>query len=321
MIHEYQYVFEVYKEKSFSRAAKNLFISQPSLSATIKKIENQLGYQIFNRSTVKLSLTTEGQAYINAAEKILNIEHDLDAYITDLSQLQTGNLTIAGSALFSSCVIPYIVRVFSNLHPKIKLNFMEADSLLLYEAAQENQIDLIIDAGAHETGLFQSEKLFCENILLAIHQSNPLIHKYHLKDRAMTTQDILQEKHLLDTTPAIDLSLLKDESFILLKKGHDLHQRTLALCAEAGFTPISDIHLNQLMTAYHIAASGLGSTILTDTLIKHGYTAAPLYYFKIQTKCPELIQRDVFIAYQNNAHVTRAMKSFINAAKKIRIFD
>ena len=67
------YIYEIYKEKSFSKAAKNLFISQPALSATVRKVEEELQIQLFDRSTSPLSLTLEGEAYIKAVEKIFHI--------------------------------------------------------------------------------------------------------------------------------------------------------------------------------------------------------------------------------------------------------
>lgn len=61
-----EYVYEVYKERSFSKAAANLFISQPSLSANVKRIEKKIGYPIFDRSTKPLGLTECGRHYIDA---------------------------------------------------------------------------------------------------------------------------------------------------------------------------------------------------------------------------------------------------------------
>ena len=71
-----KYVYEVYREKSFSKAAQNLYISQPSLSARIKQIEEQIGEPLFDRSTNPLQLTEIGKVYIEAAEEIFKIEQD-----------------------------------------------------------------------------------------------------------------------------------------------------------------------------------------------------------------------------------------------------
>ena len=70
------YIYEVYKEKSFSNAAKNLFISQPALSASVKKVERQLGITIFDRSTSPIVLTDAGKVYIDSIEKIMHIEDE-----------------------------------------------------------------------------------------------------------------------------------------------------------------------------------------------------------------------------------------------------
>ncbi len=75
-----KYVYEVYKEKSFSKAAASLFISQPSLSANVKRIENRIGSPIFDRSTKPLQLTEVGEHYIQAIEKIMDIENNLENY-------------------------------------------------------------------------------------------------------------------------------------------------------------------------------------------------------------------------------------------------
>ena len=87
-----KYVYEVYKERSFTKAAQNLYISQPSLSARIKKIEEIIGEPLFDRSTTPLKLTEVGKVYIEAAEEITQIEQRVENYINDLAGLKTGNL-------------------------------------------------------------------------------------------------------------------------------------------------------------------------------------------------------------------------------------
>ena len=78
------YVYEVYKEKSFSKAAKNLYISQPSLSANVRRVEAKIGYPIFNRNTSPLTLTECGERYIQSVEEILAIENSFASFVNDL---------------------------------------------------------------------------------------------------------------------------------------------------------------------------------------------------------------------------------------------
>ena len=70
MLQEMAYVYEVYRERSFSKAAKNLYISQPALSTYVKRVETQIGQKIFDRNVTPIELTEAGRAYINTAEKI-----------------------------------------------------------------------------------------------------------------------------------------------------------------------------------------------------------------------------------------------------------
>ena len=85
-----KYIYEVYREKSFSKAAQNLYISQPSLSARVKKVEKEIGFPLFDRSTSPLQLTEVGEVYIKAAEEIFQIEQRVENYINNLTTLKTG---------------------------------------------------------------------------------------------------------------------------------------------------------------------------------------------------------------------------------------
>ena len=101
-----RYVYEVYKEMSFSRAAKNLYISQPSLSTAVKKVEDRIGFPIFDRSTSPIQLTELGREYIRAAETILDVENGFRSYVDDLSGMRNGSLTIGATNLFASYFLP-----------------------------------------------------------------------------------------------------------------------------------------------------------------------------------------------------------------------
>ena len=116
-----KYVYEVYREKSFSKAAQNLYISQPSLSARIKKIEQQIGFPLFDRSTSPLQLTEVGEAYIKSAEEIFQIEHRMENYINNLSTLKTGNLALGASNLFAAYVLPGLVTRFKQSFPDVNI--------------------------------------------------------------------------------------------------------------------------------------------------------------------------------------------------------
>ena len=105
MFHGKEYVYEVYKEKSFSRAAQNLYISQPALSAAIKKIEARIGCCIFDRSTTPVQLTESGAEYVKAVEKIMDIENRFENHLNNLNSLKVGRLLIGANALIDGQLV------------------------------------------------------------------------------------------------------------------------------------------------------------------------------------------------------------------------
>lgn len=313
MNHAMTYIYEVYKEKSFSQAAKNLFISQPALSAYIKKTENELGIQIFDRTSLPVRPTEAGELYIKAIQRIMAVEKDLSVQLAELSNLERGHLVVAGANFFSAYILPPILHSFIQKYPKIDIQITESDSTSLYTEAVQDNIDLILDAGVCDQNLFQTELLCSERILFAVPASNPLNHSF--TDMALTREDILNKKHLSADHPCVPLDAFGQERMILLRKGHDLHTRSISICERAGFTPHNPMYLNQLSTSANIAAQGLGCCFVTDTLIQYGpLKDDSLLFYNLNDKdaC-----RDMFIAYQTNSIRNKVMDKFIQVAKEI----
>ena len=113
------YVYEVYKEQSFSKAAENLYISQPALSSMIKKIETKIGMPLFDRSTIPIQLTECGKKYIKTAEKIMDLENEFAYYVGNLQELKTGRLSVGGTYLFSSFIFPPSIDKFRRAYPHV----------------------------------------------------------------------------------------------------------------------------------------------------------------------------------------------------------
>ena len=110
MFEAMNYVYEVYKEASFSKAAQNLYISQPSLSASIKREEDRIGVKIFNRNKSPIELTPPGKIYVEHVEKIMEIEEDFQRYIDDFQNLNRGSLSIGANNIYTSFLLPQIVK-------------------------------------------------------------------------------------------------------------------------------------------------------------------------------------------------------------------
>lgn len=302
-----KYVYEVYREKSFSKAAQNLYISQPSLSARIKKIEQQIGFPLFDRSTSPLQLTEVGEAYIKASEEILQIEHRMENYINNLSTLKTGNLALGASNLFAAYVLPGLVTRFKQSFPDVNIQVTEGNTTQLEAMLGNNSLDFVIDNYHYDSTLYNKE-LYCrENILLAVPKHFSL--HQGLEEYQLSYNSIKNKSYLNESYPAVPLAAFSELPFIMLTPGNDTRLRGDRLCQEAGFHPNIILELNQQSTAYMAASTQLGATFISDILVSQLPSFENLVYYKLDG---EAARRQVFFYFKNHKYKTRAMEEFLS---------
>ena len=197
------YVYEVYKEMSFSKAARNLFISQPSLSAAVKKAEAQIGFPIFDRSSNHIQLTELGKEYIRSIEIIMDVENGFQNYINDMKELKSGTIAIGGTNLFASYVLPPLLSRFTEQYPQVQVNLVEATTSQLTDRLFSGSLDLLIDNKSMDPAIYQ-KSFFCEeHLLLAVPIRLSVNEK--MKNYALTASDIRENRHLNSRIPPVPL--------------------------------------------------------------------------------------------------------------------
>lgn len=301
-----KYVYEVYKERSFTKAAQNLYISQPSLSARIKKIEEIIGDPLFDRSTTPLQLTEVGKVYIEAAEEITQIEQRVENYINDLAGLKTGNLAVGASTLFAAYVVPSLITQFNQKFPDVHIQLIEGNTAELEEMLGSNALDFVID-NYHYDSILYNKELYCEeNILLAVPKHfavNEELGMYQLSYKNIKNKNYLNQKY-----PAVPLGRFADLPFIMLTQGNDTRTRGDRLCRNVGFKPNIVLEFNQQSTAYMASSTQLGATFISDILVSQLPTFENLVYYKLDG---EEAKRKVFFYYKTHKYKTRVMEEFI----------
>lgn len=301
-----KYVYEVYKERSFTKAAQNLYISQPSLSARIKKIEEIIGEPLFDRSTTPLQLTEVGKVYIEAAEEITQIEQRVENYINDLAGLKTGNLAVGASTLFAAYVVPSLITQFNQKFPDVHIQLIEGNTAELEEMLGSNALDFVID-NYHYDSILYNKELYCEeNILLAVPKHfavNEELGMYQLSYKNIKNKNYLNRKY-----PAVPLGRFADLPFIMLTQGNDTRTRGDRLCRNVGFKPNIVLEFNQQSTAYMASSTQLGATFISDILVSQLPTFENLVYYKLDG---EEAKRKVFFYYKTHKYKTRVMEEFI----------
>lgn len=301
-----KYVYEIYKEKSFSKAAQNLYISQPSLSARIKKIEQQIGAPIFDRSTTPLRMTEVGEAYISASEKIFQIEQDMENYINDLNTLKSGSITIGASNLFAAYILPPIITKFKQCFPDINIRLTEGNTTQLEELLCNNTLDMVFDNNHYDNILYDKGLYNEEAILLAVPGSFSV--NEEVKEYQLTPQDLQNKTYFSPECPVVPLAAFSQIPFIMLTPGNDTRIRGDKLCREAGFQPDIVLEFNQQATAYMAATTQMGATFSSDILVSRQPSFDNLVYYKLEG---EAARRKVYFYYKKHKFKTRAMEEFI----------
>lgn len=306
MFHGMEYVYEVYKEKSFSQAAHKLFISQPSLSAAVKKVEEKIGYPIFDRSTKPLALTECGKAYIHAAEQILAIQSDFSNYLNDLGELKNGTLVLGGSSLFSSWILPQLMEKFHREYPQVKLSLIEENTAKLEQMLQNGSIDLVLDNSVLSSATFSSRIYQEEHLLLAVPEAFAV--NQELKSYQLSIEQIRDGSFCSDTVLPVPLERFAKEYFVLLKPENDTRKRALALCHAHGFVPHTIFEMDQQQTSYYVTCSGFGISFVSNTLIAKGAEMPGVVYYKLDD---EHSRRRLLFYWKKERYFSKAMQEFL----------
>ena len=311
-------IYTIYQEESFSKAARKLYISQPSLSVIVKKIEDEIGQPLFDRSCKPIRLTEVGEAYIKAATTIQNTEDGFLEYIGALDNLEAGTLRIGGNQLISSFVLPKYIARFMQAYPKIKISMLDADSAGLENAITFGDIDIVVDNKKLDEEFFDNMEISRELLLLAVPASFPCnrgLTKYKL-----SFKDVVENGDKLSNTPPVPLDAFTDVPFSLITKGNDTRERTDALFKEKDFNPRVILEMDRFITQFNFLTTHSAATIVSDTLLRYvsglaDDEAEKIVFYNLPAKYAE---RKIVMSYKKAKHFSKAMDAF---ARIIKDFD
>lgn len=311
MFKKHEYIYQVYKMGSITKAAESLFISQPSLSVAIKKIEEEIGTPLFERSGgSKVVLTDVGKEYIKATERIMNVEKDFLNRINDIFSLETGKITVGGTNYLSSYLLPQIINSFSKKFPKIEVTLVEANSLTLGEMIENEKLDIVIDSFDSTMSIYDGYPLKNEKILLCVPEEFPI--NKQLEKNRFYPKNIY--KNDFESFAPVSIKHFKNEPFILLKNGNDMFHRAQLVFKKEGVEPKILFSVDQMNISYALATSGMGVCFLTDTLFKYGKHSDNVCLYNVSN---EYNSRTLYVAHKKNKYITRAMEEFISIAKEV----
>ena len=162
------YIKEIAETKSISIAAEQLGISQPALSAFLKKTERELGCLLFDRSRQPLELTEAGRLYMDYLEKDDALREQLKQNLSDITGLQTGKVTVGGAGFFNIAYLPLAIASFVEEYPGVSVSIVDGRVPELVSMAQKGMLDLFITPINDEPERFVYEELLEEDVFLAV---------------------------------------------------------------------------------------------------------------------------------------------------------
>jgi len=239
-LRQLEYVLAVARASSFSQAAVDLHVSQPTLSQQIRVLERELGGPLFNRQPGQVRLTLVGRAFVGDAQAAVASAHRARAVGRRAVQLKPEILTLATVRSLAAATLPGAIKRWHELRPDVPIRLLEfADRGLVAEAVVDGRADLGI--GPLPTEWHGSRlELGWEQLVLVMPLNDPLIQS------------------------ARDLSLqaLADRDWVLYEEGHGLADEVARACQAAGFEPRGAVRTAQVDAAARLAAAGVGPALV-----------------------------------------------------------
>ncbi len=280
------------REKRFSRAAEKLFRTQSAVSQTIRKLEDELGEALFDRSSREGILTDAGQVLYEYAEKLLNLRTEAAESLAELREVQKGKLVIAANEFTALYLLPVLAE-FRRLHPMIKITVQRAlgshipDDVLRYSA---------------ELGVLSYEP------------QEPRLHSVvvYLDELAF----VVPPNHPLATAQQVSIRQLGAESFVAHTVSSPYREKVLQLF-KTHKTPLHmDLELPTLQAIKQFVALGNGVALIPEISVETELARGELVAIPVR----ELqLKRKLRLIYRKDANLSHAARAFLKVAEAVTL--
>lgn len=236
-----RYLVAVADSRHFGRAARRCFVSQPTLSAQIRKLEDYLGVQLIERQPKRVTLTEAGEEIVARSREMLRAGDEVLELARSRRDPLAGRLRVGLIPTIGPYLLPRVAPTARKALPRLTLLLYEFRTEALLEKLRAGELDVGILALPVELDGLQARELFHEPFLAA-----------------------LPRGHRLAKRTALRVEDLGEEPLLLLEEGHCLRDQALAVCSRAGAEESQDFRATSLETLRQMVASGAGITLLPE---------------------------------------------------------
>jgi LysR family hydrogen peroxide-inducible transcriptional activator len=246
-----RYLVAVADQRHFGRAAARCFVSQPTLSAQLKKLEASLGVQLIERAPNNVCLTPAGEEIVARARRIIEASEEVVTLAAARRDPLAGKLSVASLPTIGPYLLPRVLPAIRKSLPRLELRLYEYQTAPMLERLNAGELDVGILALPVEQGGLQARELYREPFLVA-----------------------LPEHHALAAHETVRVAELKGEQLLLLEDGHCLRDQALEVCGRIGVSEPQDFRATSLETLRQMVATGAGVTLLPELAGRGAYRNA-----------------------------------------------
>lgn len=236
-----EYFRVVARLQHITNAAEVLSISQPALSRSMAKLEEELGVPLFERQGRTIKLNHYGQLFLERADRIMKEFQEVKQEIQDLLDPDYGEISLGFMPTLGTYLIPNLVRSFQDEYPNVKFRFKQNGNDSLLKQLESGEIDFCLVSSIQDNKQIHWTELWKEELFLIVPSGHHLAHY-----ESVTLQEIA------------------DETFVLLEKGNGIRGITDRLFRESGISPEITFEGEEVHTVVAFVAAGLGVTLIPD---------------------------------------------------------
>ncbi len=272
--------------KNITRAAQRLRVSQPNITVAIKKLEAELGVQLFDRSQKQLTLTPEGTVFLKRIELALRNIEDAVLEVNDYKHLQKGTIKIGIPPMMGAYLFPKVFSGFRHLHPNLDVLLYEEGSLSIREKLESDELDFGIIIVPESTPNLNVLKMSRNQLMVCVSKNSPLA-----DNEEITPEDIA------------------DADLIMLKEGAYSREVVQSKLSELKISPRTVLESSQIVTIKGLVAHQVGIAFLLDFICEnsHDIKAVPF--------CDPIFV-NIGLAWKREKYVSKAAQAFIDFCKK-----
>jgi LysR family transcriptional regulator, hydrogen peroxide-inducible genes activator len=243
-----RYLVAVADMRHFGRAAEKCFVSQPTLSAQLKKLEDYLGVQLIERQPKNVSLTEAGEQIVSRARRMLEASEEVVTLARAHRDPLAGRLRVALLPTIGPYLLPRVSQPIRKGLPRLELRLYEYQTEQILGRLESGDIDLGVLALPIDADGFETRELFTEPFVVA-----------------------MPDQHRLSRRDQVKIDDLNGETLLLLEDGHCLRDQALEVCSRIDLHEKQDFRATSLETLRQMVATGAGITLLPELASRGAY--------------------------------------------------